>query len=91
MNADNNFLLDHSHQGQRKSISMDIVLFRLFSVHVKGDAKAKIAIKGFMEESWGQHGFSRLIQRRVLAEVCRPSLVLKVYGEDKFSQKELEL
>jgi hypothetical protein len=44
-----------------------------------------------MEESWGETGLSRSIQRRVLAEVCRPSLVTKVYGTDKYLQNEIEL
>ncbi len=91
MSAGNNFLLDHAFYGCRKSVSMDVVLFRLFSVHCKGDSKARIAIKGFMEESWGKRGLSRFIQRRVLAEVCRPSLVVKVYGDDKYFQSEMEL
>ncbi len=91
MSVNNNFLVDHTFYGCRKSVSMDVVLFRLFSVLMKGDVYAKKAIRCYMEESWGKTGLSRSIQRRVLAEVCRPSLVTKVYGTDKYLQNEIEL
>lgn len=36
ISVNNNFLVDHTFYGCRKSVSMDVVLFRLFSVFMKG-------------------------------------------------------
>jgi len=86
----NNKIIDASHCGSRKSISLDEVLFRLFVVSCKTEDRAVEQIKIFIRDNWGSSGLSRIVQRRVLAEVARPSLVVKVYGEDKYSQSELD-
>ena len=75
-----NFIIQVSNCGSRKSVSMDLVLFRLLESYFLSNYDAKAFIKECVLDNWGCSGLSRIVQHEILKLVCSSLLVERVFN-----------
>jgi hypothetical protein len=86
-------IIDFYHHHKRSSVSIDPVIFELYSIHCGNPTIAKECIRHFCSLllSLGEKNLSRQARHFVLSYIVRPELAKKFFNSDGTLQIELDV